>query len=376
MNKTELVELVQNFRSLGREGGYWDFKKEWHKNKAELLLDIICMANNMEDRDAYIILGIHDQTMEVVGVDRDPNRRTLNSLSQFVAGKNFAVYTPEVDMQTIELENCKVDIIIIRNGNHTPYYLETDFSDEGVVVHHGKVYVRLNDRKAGKDRVAPYSCIEHLWKKRFGINLSVMERLSLLLNETDKWIHDWGNKKYAYHIDYPEFRMQYEDEMCVGWCPAAAFYAHPGMHFSRLDILYHNTIIYETELWVFDEYRLYLPKSTNCKIDHVNDFWYSYYDLSTIEGKLLTIFTNGTNNISSREPNYHQILIFKNTSEKKEFDAYLAKHFDDVSDQEIHEEFKFQIDEDKAANGGGLIYSAFQVAKVAKIYTKWLSQKQ
>lgn len=41
-----LPELVANLASLKREGIYWDFKREWHDNKADLLHDIICMANN------------------------------------------------------------------------------------------------------------------------------------------------------------------------------------------------------------------------------------------------------------------------------------------------------------------------------------------
>ncbi len=40
------------------KGGYWDFKKCWHSNKTDLLHDIICMANNIENKDACIIIGV------------------------------------------------------------------------------------------------------------------------------------------------------------------------------------------------------------------------------------------------------------------------------------------------------------------------------
>ena len=96
--------------------------------------------------------------------------------------------------------------------------------------------------------------------------------------------------------------------MQQGWWPAAAFYTHPVMHFFPLKILYHSTVIYETELWSFDEFRKYLPKADNCKVDGKMDFWYSYYLLDTIEGKLLRMFTNGNLDISSREPNYNQLF--------------------------------------------------------------------
>lgn len=41
-----LKEEIKSLILLGAEGEYWDFKEKWHDNKASLLHDIICMANN------------------------------------------------------------------------------------------------------------------------------------------------------------------------------------------------------------------------------------------------------------------------------------------------------------------------------------------
>lgn len=375
MDKVEIQKIVEDLRLLGREGGYWDFKKEWHKNKAELLIDIICMANNMENHDAYIIIGI-DNAVRVVGVENDHNRKKLNQLSEFIAGKYFAVYTPIIDMQTIEIETHQIDVIIIRNTNKTPYYLEKDFSESGKIATQGKVYIRLNDRKAGVDSAAPYSCIEYLWKKRFGINLSIMQKWMLLLDDIDKWKFDWGNKTYGYHEDYPEFRMQLEGAFANGWWPCAAFYTHPVMHFCQLNLMYHNTVIYETEIWSFDQFGKFLPKATNFVPEEFPDFCYSFYDLTSIEGKLFTVFTKGTNDISSRFDNRNQLLIFNNMDDKADFDQYLSSNFGKYSDEKIQDEYQYCIREDNSQNGGGLVYSAFKVAKAAKLYSDWMSSKQ
>lgn len=168
-----------------------------------------------------------------------------------------------------------------------------------------------------------------------------------MLDDTDKWVFDWENKKYCYHIDYPEFQIVQMEDMQQGWVPAAGFYAHPVMHLARLNIMYHNTTIYESALWSFDEFRKYLPEPQNSGIKNKMDFWYSYYLLDSIEGKMLKIFTRGTCDISSREPNYHQILIFENEDQKREFDMYVFEHFDDHSDEEINDKYKYQIQEDK-----------------------------
>ena len=45
--ENEIVELIER----KAEGSYWDFKKEWHSNNADLLHDIICMANSTVQLD-------------------------------------------------------------------------------------------------------------------------------------------------------------------------------------------------------------------------------------------------------------------------------------------------------------------------------------
>ncbi len=50
-----IAEKVSELIKQKREGAYWDFKQEWHSNKASLLHDILCMANNLVDEDAFII---------------------------------------------------------------------------------------------------------------------------------------------------------------------------------------------------------------------------------------------------------------------------------------------------------------------------------
>lgn len=45
--RDEVITLI----SSRREDDYWDFKEKHHINRADLLHDIICMANNRVDRD-------------------------------------------------------------------------------------------------------------------------------------------------------------------------------------------------------------------------------------------------------------------------------------------------------------------------------------
>ena len=89
MNKSEIKDLIL----LKQEGSYWDFKREWYSQdkKANLLHDIICMANNLSNRDAYIIIGVDEENdYSFSSVKTDPNRRNTQQLVDFIREKHFA----------------------------------------------------------------------------------------------------------------------------------------------------------------------------------------------------------------------------------------------------------------------------------------------
>ena len=86
-------EKIYNLISQKQEGAYWDFKREWYskEKQADLLHDIICMANNMECRDAYIIIGIDEEKeCSIQDVKNDSNRRNTQKMVDFLRDKKFA----------------------------------------------------------------------------------------------------------------------------------------------------------------------------------------------------------------------------------------------------------------------------------------------
>ena len=370
----ELQGEIESLRQLKQEGEYWDFKRQWYEQnqRTDLLHDIICMANNLVNRNAYIIIGVDEERDYCLcDVSSDPNRRSTQDLVKFLRDKRFSGgIRPSVVVESVHINNTTIDVLIIKNSNYTPYFLIERF--EGV--HANSIYTRVMDTNTPIDKTADVNNIEYLWKKRFGLVSSVQDRLFAVLSDTTNWIVDWGNKDYAYNVYAPEFRIVRVDDYTEGWLPQSAFYAHPCGHFAKLNIMYHNTIIYETGIWAFDQFRKYLPQARNYYVEEIGNFWYSYYDLSSVEGKLLTIFTHGTNSIVSREIDFHQFLIFDNDDERDSFHHFLVENFSNYSDDSIREHYKYQIQEDeKEAGSGG--FSAFQVGKAATIYSDWLKQK-
>jgi len=120
----EIEELI----ALRQEGGYWDFKREWYANdkkgKQDMLHDIICMANNLEGRDAYIIVGIDvENNYSLCMVDKDLNRRNTQNIVDFLREKKFAGgIRPTVSVETIEIDLVEIDVLLVRFDRNTPYY--------------------------------------------------------------------------------------------------------------------------------------------------------------------------------------------------------------------------------------------------------------
>ena len=123
-----LCDEIERLINLHQEGSYWDFKKEWYgKDKdSDQLIDIICMANNLENRDAYIIIGIdEEQEYSVIDVSKDLNRRNTQMLTDFLRSKKFAGdYRPVVIVEPLYLLGGWIDVIVVRNSTNTPFFLK------------------------------------------------------------------------------------------------------------------------------------------------------------------------------------------------------------------------------------------------------------
>ena len=129
-----LKGIVNRLIAKKREGVYWDFKAIPHENSAYLLHDIISMANCNHDGDRYLIIGVNDPSKNctIKGLSSNtPNRCKSNHLASLLMGKAFAGdFRPEVDLETIVIDNKEVDIIIIKNKPHKPYFLTKPVKDK------------------------------------------------------------------------------------------------------------------------------------------------------------------------------------------------------------------------------------------------------
>ena len=334
--KKEIMMLINS----KQEGSYWDFKQKWHDNKGDLLHDIICMSNNLVDKDCYIIIGVVDKTYEIVDITNDQNRYDTQKLVDFLKDKKFAGgVRPMVVVKTIEIENKKLDVIVIENNKNTPFYLTENFQN----VHANSIYTRVQDTNTPKPNNADIDKIEYLWKKRFGLNSSIMEKLNILLDDWANWgiykdsFHhiefkqggDFGNYDYILHRIHPEFRIEIDKQSHQKWKKETlkCFYINQTAGHYKAKVYYNNTILYEFNIAHVDEYRKYIvvPPTTlfNYRTKGTENNIIFYYLLKdSIIGKVQKILTSGTYETSSRFTGEFWLPIFENEKELSDYINY------------------------------------------------------
>lgn len=188
MKGIELQDEIYELIELHAEGEYWDFKQQWHSKKADLLHDIICMANSPANRDCYIIIGIEDKTYNVLGVN-DENRKEQHDVIDLLRQKPVWAggYIPEVYVKTISVVDKEIDVVVVKQSDNTPFYLLEDYKNEGPPIFKGAIYTRKGDTNTPKTGTADLYDTELLWKRRLGLLYNPSQRAKFYLKDLDNW---------------------------------------------------------------------------------------------------------------------------------------------------------------------------------------------
>ncbi len=290
-----LPELVRALADLKREGSYWDFKREWHGNKAELLHDIICMANNPAGETGIIAIGIDEEkdflptgSAELLG-----KRLNTQNLTDMLRSKHWADGMPQVRVAPIGFGGSTVDVLLISHDDETvPYYLTRDYPEGKKTVRAGVVYSRDADSNTPLNGSATALAVEKLWRRHFGLDKTPLERLPQLLKEPEKWrqtlpvlARDEEDCGYCYcHEDFPEFtyvrRPQEETDGIEYFMLASPFFERPDWWTGYF--YYHQTMICRIEGAYSDHLWIPAPRIAALREDEtlpasVDTHFYAYY---------------------------------------------------------------------------------------------------
>ena len=350
MNSTEeLIQIIEDLLKTKREDDWWDFKQCHHQNKADLLHDIICLANNRANRDAYIIFGVEDKTYNIHGVENDPNRRNQQVIVDFLRSKGFAGQVrPRVEVRTIRINDHELDVFIVKNSTDVPYYLTKDYNDGQKKIRANYIYTRVQDNNTPVDTSADINHVEYLWKKRFGLITTPLEQLKVLLKNPDDWVEE--ESRY-YHKLFPQFTIVIEEEdNDRGYC--RMFYHHVqtnnSFSYGMIRLFYYTTQLFSCQCTGLDGGRMTAPCPDRL---FISDFehrrktiWIYYYSIDSIKFHLLRFLMkkigseNGKEADNATGRSLNVVLLFEDAADAEKFKDYVSENqslFDQLTGKQL-----------------------------------------
>lgn len=336
MTSLELIDEIEELIMMHQEGSYWDFKREWYDDSkdGDLLIDIICMANNLVDRDAYIIIGVNEECDYAIhDVSQDANRRNTQMLTDFIRGKKFAGdFRPVVTVEQVHLDGGLVDVIVVHNSINTPYYLKEKY--KGIFANN--IYVRLQDSNTPVDKSADFHHAEYLWKKRFGMLLSPIEKVKLYLKHPEHWANSPSSEDKKYYKYAPEFTIDHtyepeDDRTGYEYYLFAQTDSRP--HWSEIRICYHQTVLAELGGVILDGGRYFTATPDRDGISlteyHNWDVPYRYMVKGRLNHLVHEFYYVDDGDEARHSHNEYEgcILIFEDEKEHQRFRIYVRENW-------------------------------------------------
>lgn len=349
LTNDQLDEIVREFYYQETEGEYWDFKekpyfyegqseKDKNKKKGDLLHDIICMANNLSNRDAYIIMGIQDKPVKITGVKQFSNKWTQESYQDFLQNLTWAGdIIPTVEFRTIN--NGDLDVLIIKKSNRVPFYITKNYGK----VRENRIYVRKGSKNTAIDSQANIDDIEKLFKFRLGIIPFPKERVITYIDDTENWVKMKSSYESIswYYDPFPEFTIDLIDDPQNDELRTPVYaLIHPNARSSWqiLRLKYHQTILLEFTSHYIDECRglsvqpqFNFLKFSNGFDDIKLNSTYYYYLHDSIEIKLMYLLKELLEQDGDAWKRHLSLIpVFYSDDERKAIEIYIEENKDNI----------------------------------------------
>ncbi|MGE0739174.1 AlbA family DNA-binding domain-containing protein [Sulfurimonas sp.] len=258
MNK-KLLDIVKGLIALKKEGVYWDFKQEHHQNNVDFIHDVICLANARNDGDRYLIFGVDDNS-KIIELS---NFKKQADIVDTLRNAHFADdIFPDITLEDLVIDDKTIQVLRIKNTSNKPYYLRQEKKDHKKTINAGTVYTRVMDTNTPKNRVASSKDIEYMWKERFGLIQTPLERFKIYLEDFKGWQHSGEISHYG---QFPEFTIQsLEDSYCQGaekleWARGEiGYHYNSGNVVSVFGFYYYSTLLKKLCCVQFDGGKKYI----------------------------------------------------------------------------------------------------------------------
>ena len=329
----DLSVIIGDLIATGKEGDHWDFKRDSHAKTGDLIKDITCLANSPRHAgDRYIVYGVDDNG-SVVGL-RSASRRTQADIVSTLSNAGFAggVY-PDIYLQQIELQGQRLDVLVIKDRPEKPYYLQKGYHKDGVRLNPGTVYARVRDSNTPSDQVASSHDIEQMWRERFGLDQTPLQRVQNYLLDRVGWTK---TSEYVwYYSQFPEFTISPTEEETrpvqagENWVRSAL---NPSAFVRPLRICFHQTLLAEVACILYDEMRAITPAPRPRRVDSTKDLWFFSLCADTFDFLFLQFLTGTVreellrDGLSGGRLPTVPVLLFRSGEEQQAFEEVLERN--------------------------------------------------
>ena len=358
-----------------------------------------------------------------LGKDRENNGFEQQSeLTKWLRKLPFADKCPDLDLELgvwVSSLQCLVDVIIVRSTSDCPYYLSEDYPErkcdgsigakdigcwvckddkifstedieglqlkdkskfikkddikkiivktetESEVVRANDVYTRIKDMSAHtfSEGLAGFEELEKLYRKKFGLDLSIRDKFEVLLSDTESWeehikvrtaVVDGNEEEYSQSV----LVNKYNPDFCIvdsetGLIKDGAY--QPPLYVfepyydktstSYLQLFFRDFLIDEFIYEDVDRYQLFFVRpavENNFLNDYLREYHlpldylchYYYFIKNDTRYKLEAIMENVNGNGEEyerlREYVQEYVIYFESEEEKEEYDEYLKNNIKDI----------------------------------------------
>lgn len=198
MNYEKLEQLIE---AQTDENEWLDYKQEWHKNKVDLVKDILAFVNTVHHNDCYLIFGVEDKTFKVLGVDEDKNRRNTQQVIDLLTHQNLSGDIPKIKVDAIKYKNRFIDVLTVYNSMNVPLFITRKLDYQGKMLLPGQIITRIGDTTTSYSETANDSTVEKLYRKRMRMDQTIYARYEYLLEQVNDWTYFDSEQKLLYNFD-------------------------------------------------------------------------------------------------------------------------------------------------------------------------------
>jgi len=224
------------------EHTHLDFKAQYGSNP-DFVHDILCMSNVLGEKPRHLVYGVSDRK-EILGIPED-QRRQLNNVIDTLRGARLN-FMPHLELfDCLCPDNKVVQVLRIHGDAYKPYWLIQDYTFQGRTIRAGAVYTRLGDRNVAPNESTPEKLVDAMFRERFGLDKSPLERFKIYVLDHSNWKHDrdtYGG--FFYYEPFPEFTIRelgHDRELTEFFEPWTLLFPDQKAFRDEYEVRYHAT---------------------------------------------------------------------------------------------------------------------------------------